>query len=277
MASLSDSSQPPVELRGKTVLVTGASSGIGRAVVRALAREGCRLILTARSQPALQDLAAEIEQRDTVIPADLTSAEDIARLCDQAISRFRRIDILINSAGVGLYAPSHNSPPELVRRMFELNVLAPVEITRRLMPAMGRGSVIVNISSIAGKVALPWMTLYSASKFALNAFSNGLRMELAGTGIGVLCVCPGYVDTAFRENVLVGRIPEEVAGQRYFRITAEQCAAEIVEGLRKNKRTVVTPRIGWLLAAMERLFPRLIHGRMARMREGAQAPAGDAR
>lgn len=137
--------------------------------------------------------------------------------------------------------------------------------------------MIVNISSIAGKVALPWLTLYSASKFALNAFSNGLRMELAGAGIGVLCVCPGYVDTAFRENVLVGRIPEKVAGQRHFRITAEQCATEIVEGLRKNKRTVVTPRIGWLLVALERLFPRLIHGRMAQMREQAQAPAGDAR
>jgi short-subunit dehydrogenase len=138
---------------------------------------------------------------------------------------------------------------------------------------MPRGGAVVNISSIAGKVPLPWLTLYSASKYALNAYSDGLRMELCSAGIHVLCVCPGYVDTSFSANVLLGKIPEKVAGQRRFKITAEKCAEEVLEGLRRDKRTVVTPRIGWLLVAAARLIPGVIHARMAGMRSEAGAAA----
>jgi short-subunit dehydrogenase len=100
-------------------------------------------------------------------------------------------------------------------------------------------------------------------------------MELSAAGIHVLCVCPGYVDTSFSRNVLVGKIPEKVAGQRRFKITAEKCAEEVLEGLRRNKRTIVTPRIGWLLVAAARLLPGVIHGRMAGMRTDAGTSAGN--
>ena len=271
-----------MELQGKTILITGASSGIGRACASAFAREGARLILTARSREGLEATARLIAPAEsTIIVADLTDPASLRMLTEEVRERFATIGVLINNAGVGLYAPSFLADPEKVRSMFTLNLLAPVELTRRLVPLIPRGGAIVNISSIAGKVPLPWLTLYSSSKFALNAFSDGLRMELTPAGIQVLCVCPGYVDTAFRRNVLVGEIPEKVAGQKRFMITAEQCAEATLEGLKRGKRTVVTPKIGWALTAVTRLFPGVVFGRMGRMntpvllddRAGASDPA----
>ncbi len=267
-----------MEVNGRNVFITGASSGIGRALARAFAAQGCRLILTGRSSQRLEETEREAAARESLsVPADLRDSDSIARVCEQAVTRFGGVDILVNCAGVGLYAPSFESPPDVVRQLFELNVLAPVEITRQVLPSMPRGGAVVNISSIAGKVPLPWLTLYSASKYALNAYSDGLRMELSAAGIHVLCVCPGYVDTSFSKNVLGGRIPEKVAGQRHFKITAEKCAEEVLGGLRRDRCTVVTPRIGWLLAAAARLIPGVIHARMAGMRAEAEgAPTNDA-
>ncbi len=176
-----------LEIQGKTVLITGASSGIGRALATVFAREGARLVLTARSQGALENVARQVAPAETaVIPADLRDSASLASLCEKAIERFQTIDILVNNAGVGLYAPSFHSSPELVGDLMSLNFLAPVELTRRLLPAIPAGGAVINISSIAGKVPLPWLTLYSASKYALNAYSDGLRMELGQAGILVL-------------------------------------------------------------------------------------------
>ncbi len=263
-----------MQIKGKTVFLTGASSGVGRACAQLFAAEGARLILTGRSLDRLEAVVREVQPADAiVIPADLEDPKSIAALCEETRRRVSAIDILINNAGVGLYAPSFEAPPDLVRRMFELNFLAPVELVRRLRPLIPRGGAIVNVSSIAGKVPLPWLSLYSASKFALNAFSDALRMELGAAGIHVLCVCPGYVDTPFRENVLQGTIPDKVAGQRRFMITAEQCAQATLQGLRQGKRTVVTPRISWVLVALARLFPGAFYGRLAKMNPAPTAPA----
>ena len=257
----------------KTVMITGASSGIGRALAIAFAREGARLVLTARSQSALESVAREVAPSQTaVIPADLRDPASLASLCAQAIERFQTIDILVNCAGVGLYAPSFLSSPELVGDLMSLNFLAPVELTRRLLPSIPAGGAVINISSIAGKVPLPWLPIYSASKYALNAYSDGLRMELGPSGIHVLCVCPGYVDTPFRKNVLQGEIPAPVAGQKRFMITAEQCAEATLDALRRRKRTIVTPRIGWVLVVLARLLPGILFSRMARMNAATAIP-----
>ena len=262
-----------VQIKGKTVFLTGASSGVGRACARLFAAEGARLILTARSSDRLEAVAREVQPAHAiVIPADLEDPSSITALCDETSRRVSAIDILINNAGVGLYAPSFEAPPDLARRMFALNFLAPVELVRRLRPLIPRGGAIVNVSSIAGKVPLPWLPLYSSSKSALNAFSDALRMELGAAGIHVLCVCPGYVDTPFRDNVLQGTIPEKVAGQRRFMITAEHCARAILKGLHRGKRTVVTPRISWVLVALARLFPGAVYGRLAKMNPARTAP-----
>ena len=253
-----------MDLRDKVVLITGASAGIGRACAVALGAEGARLILTSRSQKALEEtarLAAPAEAH--TIPADLTNPDALAQLCDDARTRFGRVDVLLNNAGVGLYIPSYQSDPATVRKLFELNVIAPVELIRRLLPIVPAGGTIVNVSSIVGKVPLPWMPLYSASKHALSAYSDALRMELDGSGVRVLAVHPGYVSTGFGQNTLEGEIPENVGGRKRFGISAEQCAAAIVDGLRKDKRTIVTPRVGWALIAAARLAPRLLYKKMA--------------
>jgi len=255
-----------VKLEGRTVLITGASGGIGRALAHRFAELGCRLILTARSKDLLDELAAELRTAGTtVIPADLTDTDSLAGLCDQVVERFDHLDILINNAGVGLYAPSFESRPEKVQQLFELNFFAPVELVRRLLPLIPSGGSVVNVSSIAGKVPLPWLNIYSASKYALNAYSDGLRMELEGSGIQVLCVCPGYVGTDFSQNVIQGAVPQKVTEQKKFKITAEQCAQAIVDGITKRKRTVVTPVMGWGLTILARLLPSTLYSRMAKM------------
>ncbi len=251
-----------MQFREKTILITGASSGIGRACAARFAKEGARLILTARRRDALEAVAAEIGG-GAVISADLTDADSLASLCDRICASCPRVDGIVHSAGVGLYAPSYDSHPDKARRLMDLNFLAPVEITRRLLPKVPDGGAVVTISSVAGKIPLPWLNLYSASKYALNAFSDGLRMELAERRIRVLNVCPCYVETPFQQNVLQGRVPANLAGNRKFKITAEECAEAVVNGLRNGKRTLVVPRIGWLLVVAARLFPATVHGRMA--------------
>jgi len=112
---------------------------------------------------------------------------------------------------------------------------------------------------------LPWMTLYSTSKYAVGALTEGLRMELRGSNVHAMVVCPGYVNTAFQQHATGGGAPESVVRARRFAITAEECAAAIRRGVERQARTVVTPRMGWLLIAAVRLLPGLVQGRMAKM------------
>ena len=178
----------------------------------------------------------------------------------------------------GLYAAAHRSEPDDVRRLFELNFFAPVELVRRLAPQIPAGGAVVNVSSIGGKVPLPWQGIYSASKYALNTYSDILRIELEDSGVQVLCVCPGYVDTPFREHALRGEIPAAVqAGRQRYMLSAEQCADEIIDGLRRGKRNIVRPRSGWGLVVMTRLAPWLVFRRMGMMNPGGKLDAARAR
>jgi len=264
MASLRAGKQTMNDYAGKTAVVTGASSGIGRALSHQLAARGARVILTARRQAVLEEVAREIEPAEGIpMAADLRDPTAITRLSDEIKRRVERVDLLVNNAGVGLHRAAIESPSEIVRQLFELNVFGPVELTRQLVPLMPHGGAVVNVSSIAGKVPLPNLNLYSASKYALNAFSDGLSMELRGKGIHVMTVCPGYVETAFGDSVLLGKMSHKVPGKKRFAISADECALAILEGLGRGKRTVVTPRIGWLFIGIARLIPGFLFGRMA--------------
>ena len=258
-----------MRIDGKVVLITGASEGIGAACVNAFRRRGARVALTARSKEKLE---AQSSPDDLALAADLTVAEDRREIVNRTLHRFGRIDILVNNAGTGLYAPSWKAPMETTRRMFELNLFAPVEMTQLVVPGMRarRGGMIVNIGSIAGKVTLPWLTLYSASKHAIGSFTDGLRMELKRDGIHAMTVCPGYVDTGFQSHVLEGTAPASLQNNRRFAITADECAEAIVKGVERNARTVMTPRIGWLLVAAQHLFPAAVETRFERIYQHAQ-------
>ena len=258
-----------MDLQDKVVLITGASTGIGEACARAFARRGARLILTARSADELERVARSVAPAPAAaVPADLSRPEQAAALADRALVCYGRIDVLVNNAGVGLYLPFWLADRANVRRMMEVNFFAPLELIRGVLPHMReRGSgTIVNISSIAGKIPLPWLTLYSASKAALNFISDGLRMELRGTGIRITSVCPGYVSTGFSQHVLGGDVPRAVANRRRFTITPERCAEATVRGVEKDKRTVVTPASGWIVIGLARILPWPVHAVMSRMR-----------
>lgn len=253
-----------MELTDKVVLITGASEGIGAACAQVFRARGARLVLSARSADKLDKLR---QSGDLCHAGDITRDETRRELVEGALDRFGRIDVLINSAGVGLYAPAWSAPMEDARAMFELNLFALLAMVQRVAPVMRRQKrgTIVNIGSIAGKVTLPWFTLYSASKYAVGSLTDGLRMELRRDGVHAMTVCPGYVSTAFQSHVLSGQPPSGVQRSRRFRITATECAEAIARGVERDARTVVTPRAGWLFIMMERLFPKLVDAQMERM------------
>jgi len=256
-----------MRIDGKVVLVTGASEGIGAACAAEFARGGAKLSLTARSQEGLERSGPAA----LITPGDLTSVDIRRRVVARTLERFGAIDILINNAGVGTYLPSWNMPMEEARRLMELNFFALLEMTQLVAPHMRarKGGTIVNIGSIGGKMVLPWSTLYSASKYAMGALTEGLRMELRRDGVHAMLVCPGYVKTGFQEHVRGGRAPAAVLRSRRYAITAGECAAAIRRGVERDARTVLTPRAGWILVALARLFPSIVQTRMARMNETA--------
>jgi short-subunit dehydrogenase len=257
-----------MRIDGKVVLITGASQGIGAACATEFARAGARLSLTARSEEGLQKAAPP----DALITTgDLTSDETRQRVVDRTLERFGTIDVLINNAGAGLYGPSWKAPLDDVRWLMELNFFAPLALTQLVVTQMRsrRSGMIVNVGSIAGKVALPWMTVYSVSKFALGSLTESMRAELRRDGIRSMIVCPGYVRTDFQRHARGGGPPESVIRGRRFAITPEECATAIRRGVERDARTVVTPRAGWLLVAAMRLFPSLVEARLAAMNQTA--------
>ena len=257
----------PMRIDGKVVLITGASEGIGAACAAEFARVGAKLSLTARSEEGLKRAAPAA----LVTPGDLTSEDTRRRVVARTLERFGAIDILINNAGVGTYLPSWSMPMEEARGLMELNFFALLDMTRLVVPHMRarHSGTIVNIGSIGGKMVLPWSTLYSASKYAVGALTEGLRMELRRDGVRAMLVCPGYVKTGFQEHVRGGRVPADVLRSRRYAITAGECAAAIRRGVERDARTVMTPRAGWILVALARLFPAIVQARMAGMNETA--------
>jgi len=197
-------------LDGKSVVVTGASSGIGAAVTRALAAEGARLTIGARRMERLERLAEEVGvDRVTVVKTDMRVEEDVVRLIAAARDRFGGVDALINNAGLGRRAPVSSAATELWREMLETNVLGLLIATREAVQDMERRRVaghVVNVSSMAGhRVPGPDGGVYAGTKFAVRGITEGLRQELRArqSPIRVSSISPGYVDTEFA-GVFVG-------------------------------------------------------------------------
>ena len=253
-----------MKIDNKVVVITGASEGIGAACASAFASRGALLSLTARSRQRLE----EVGGKDALVtPGDLREESTRAALVERTLARYGRIDILINNAGVGLYQPAHGADLASVRAMFELNIFAPLDLIQKVVPHMKKSGsgAIVNVSSIGGKITLPWFTLYSATKYALGSITDGLRMELRREGIHAMTVCPGYVKTGFQRHVLAGRPPDLTGLGRKWAISPQQCAEDIARGLERNARTVVSPKSGWLLIALGRIFPATFDSRLEKI------------
>ncbi len=189
-----------VDLTGKTVIITGASSGIGAAMALAFSRRGARLTLAARRLDRLGKVARNCPGEVFPLRADLTREADRQRIVQQTLERWGSVDVLVNNAGLGIYGDFLSTGEEDWRKVFEVNVFALVFMTRAILPHMqSRGSgIIVNMASIGGLIAhSDKVTPYVASKHAVVGFSRGLAKDLAGSGIRVLAVCPHLTDTEF--------------------------------------------------------------------------------
>ena len=191
-------------IRGKAIVLTGASAGIGRAAALGLAREGARLFLVARRADRLAEVDAEVRKLGGtafVQALDLRHADSVKTMIRSACEKLGRIDVLINNAAFGYFGTVEKTPPALVREIFEVNFEAPLLASQLVIPIMKRqgGGHIINVSSVVGKRGLPMSGIYSATKFALNGLSESLRIELRDSNIRVSLINPASTKTEFSE------------------------------------------------------------------------------
>src|SRR5215210_201232 len=229
-------------LAGKTAIVTGASSGIGEATARLLAGRGCNVVLAARREDRLESLLSELgEERTLAVPTDVTDPEDCTTLIHQTVESFNSLDILINNAGLGLYAPITEADPEDWRTMFDVNVLGVLYATQaaiRYMLRQGSGHIVFVSSLVARRVPSTEATVYAATKYAITAIAEGLRMDLSEKGIRVTSAEPALVRTEFPESMHPSA-EEFYAGKGYAPLEAEDVASAILYAIEQPPRVSV--------------------------------------
>jgi len=259
---------PRRSLENARILLTGASSGIGRELAVALAERRARLLLIARREEMLRQTAeecCELGAQADFLTGDVTDPA----VRDAAIYRmednWRGLDVLVNNAGVSAHGRFIDSDERTLRGVMELNFFAPVEFTRRALPLLRRGrkSAIVNISSIIGHRGLPFNSEYAASKFALRGWSECLRAELAGDGVNVLLVSPGTTDTEFFGHLLANRAALPWADHARG-IPPAAVAEQVVRALERGRREIFPNWRGRALVLANRLFPGVVDRVMAR-------------
>jgi short-subunit dehydrogenase len=241
---------------GKVVLITGASEGIGASCAKLIGERGAKLALTAL---AGEGFAPEDSDSRIVVPGDITSLATRTEVVERTMRRFGRIDVLINNAAVGQYGYPTEVDTEISKRIFDVNVFSALALTQLVVPHMRapKSGTIVNIGSVGGKVSLPWAVMYCATKWAVHCIDDSLHRELMGTGIRVMKVCPGIVDTKFRDHVLAGTAPDRVENIRRV-VTPDQVALAVMRGVERGKRTVFVPKIGFVFTSLDFFAPRVM-------------------
>ena len=255
------------EIRDSRAIITGASSGIGRAIARELARQGAAVVVTARREERLRELLAEIESaggKAAMVVGDVTDPNVRQAAIDCVQSRFGGLDILVNNAGVGAMGLFEDADPQRLRRIMEVNFFALVEMTRLALPLLKQGNrpILVNVSSILGHRGVPYNSEYSASKFAVQGFSEAIRTEFGLRGIDVLVVSPGTTETEFFDRVL--EKTSEPAWPEHAPVTAAEVARQTVRAIRLGRHEIVPYTWGKVLLWLNRLSPRLVDGLMTR-------------
>ena len=256
-----------METEGKVVVVTGASMGIGEEIAKIFAAQGASVVLLSRDASRAEAARHRVghTERTLALACDVRHREEVDRALGLTLHHFDRVDVWVNNAGVGIRDAVADMEMSACRELFDTNFFGMIHGMQAVIPAMREqgGGTIINISSVAGHIAVPAMGLYSASKFAMNALGKAARVELKRDHIHVLTVCPGYVRTEFGEHVVANRRknirPESVQG-----ITAERVARATFAGYRKGKREVIVP---WTLIPVVKLyqmFPGLVEWGMAK-------------
>ncbi|MFB3915691.1 MAG: SDR family NAD(P)-dependent oxidoreductase [Terriglobales bacterium] len=256
-------------LSGKVVVITGASMGIGEALAKAFAEEGAHVVLSSRDAARAEAARRRIShpERTIAIACDVRNREEIERLLGLTLHNFGRVDVWINNAGYGLFDSVAEMDVNQCHDMFSTNLFGAIDgmqVAAAAMMKQGSGTII-NISSVAGHLPLPFSAAYCATKSALNAVGKAARVELQGTGVHVMTVCPGFIATDFSRNAVRGAAASRHVDSPIKGISAERVARAVLQGYLKCKREVVVPWRDHIFIKLYQLFPGLVEFSMAQM------------
>ncbi|HSM84756.1 MAG TPA: SDR family oxidoreductase [Candidatus Limnocylindrales bacterium] len=252
-----------MKLQGKVAVVTGASMGIGESIARLFLNEGAKVVLCsrdlARTEAAAQRIGGTAENT-IAVACDVSRRDQVNALVQAALKKFGRIDVWVNNAGFGLNDSIEKMDIGQLRQMFDTNYFGVMECLQAVIPVMRQqgGGDIVNVSSVAGHICVPYMSGYGAAKHALNALGKAARMELKRYNINVVTVCPGYIATDFARNMLKGSHQERVGSSVKYGVGPDVVARDTLGGLLKRKRQVVTPWYYWLFIKLYENAPWLV-------------------
>ncbi|MBK7764088.1 MAG: SDR family oxidoreductase [Bacteroidetes bacterium] len=245
--------------QNKVVLITGASSGIGKALAMGMLQQGAKVAICGRNPTSLDIVAAEINNKSLIcIQADVSQEADCAKFVQTAFSHFGSIDILINNAGISMRALFQEVELEVIRQSMDINFWGTVYCCKFALPHILKSKGhIVGISSIAGYKGLPCRTGYSASKFAMQGFLESLRIEMLYQGVNVMWVSPGFVASNIRNTALnaQGKAQTETPLNEDKLMSADTCARIIMKSIEQRKRSLLMDKQGWLTVWVNRFFP----------------------
>jgi len=256
-----------MDLKNKTVIITGASSGIGKSCAEQFAKRGANLVLGARQYVTLCEIAQDLEQRFGIkaiaVQCDVSKESDCKELINQANTTFKRIDVLINNAGISMRALFKDLDLLVLHNLMDVNFWGAVYCTKYALPELlkNKGSV-VGVSSIAGYRGLPGRTGYSASKFALNGFLESLRVENLKTGLHVMIASPGFTASNIRNVALAkdGSSQGETSMDEAKMMSSDEVAEIIVKGIEKRKRSLIMTAQGKLTVFLNKILPEWLDG-----------------
>lgn len=251
-------------MKDKVVIITGGSSGIGKALAFEFGTKGSKILITGRNQQELAATVQELRNKGITahsLRADVTLPEDNRKMAEEALGLYGRIDVLINNAGISMRAIFEEVDTAVIKMVMDINFFGVVYATKFCLPQIikNRGSI-VGISSIAGFRGLPARTGYSASKFALNGFLESLRTELLNSGVHVLTACPGFTASNIRKRSLMqdGSAQGASPRQEEKMMSAEECAIRIYRATVRRKRTLVLTMEGKLAVFLNKWLPALM-------------------
>lgn len=251
-------------MENKVVIITGASSGIGKALAFEFGRQGAKIVLTGRNAQNLQEVSTELASQaidNLPIVADVAVETDCKQVIEKTIAKYSKIDILINNAGISMRALFAELDLEVIKQVMDINFYGTVYMTKYALPYLitSKGSI-VGVSSIAGYKGLPGRTGYSASKFAMQGFLEALRIELLPQKVHVLVACPGFTQSNIRKVALnkEGNAQGESPRDEGKMMTSEEVATHIFKAVKKRKRDLVLTRQGKLTVFLNKWFPAFI-------------------
>jgi short-subunit dehydrogenase len=251
-----------MEFDKKVILISGASSGIGKALADLFLAQGALVAVCARNSDKLKQVFADADQERLLIQqADVASASDCNNFVDSAYKRWGRIDAVINNAGISMRALFEDLDTQVLHELMNINFWGTVYLTKAALPyLLQQKGIVVGVSSIAGYRGLPARTGYSASKFAMQGFLEALRTELLHTGTHVMWVSPGFTASNIRNTALnaTGNTQKETPLKEEKLMTAEACAAHILSAMSKRKRTLVLTAQGKLAVWLNKLIPAFV-------------------